>query len=315
MVHPKIATLANQFKLHELKFQNASSYLASKLDSDQNPARLRQNLAQIQTVASRLEELVEQMSAHMPLEELELLLQISADTSHQILQITDQIENLTTTKLTHASRSQSSPAFTAVQLRFDEFTTAPAATAPTTSTQTDSSRSDIQQPASTVTTNREATHILDMTGLELSRHLATVEDTTLPMTPDRHQHINRGTQPTENSTTVTHLDNVLQQQEPPSFGNSLQPQHSTSTTGSSLIASQQHANVQTIKLTPQLPPLLNQPTFNANSEQRHISNSNQLLQSSLETCFPNWSIHQTTINQPLTLFLPTILHTRELPTR
>ena len=90
MVHPKIATLTNQFKLHELKFRNASNYLASRLDSDQNPARLRQNHAQLQTIACRLEELAEQMSAHMPLEELEPFLQISADTLLQILQIADQ---------------------------------------------------------------------------------------------------------------------------------------------------------------------------------------------------------------------------------
>ena len=74
----------------------------------------------------------------------------------------------------------------------------PTATTPTTLTQTDSSRYDIQQPSSTVARNREANHILDMTGLELSRHLAIVEDATLPMTPDRHQHNNRGTQPTKN---------------------------------------------------------------------------------------------------------------------
>ena len=187
MVHPKIATLASQFKLHELKFQNASSYLASKLDSDQNPARLRQNLAQWQTIACRLEELAEQMSAHMPLKELEPFLQISADTSLQFLQITDQIETLSTTELTHATHSQSSPGFTAVQLRCDEFTTTPAATAPTTSTQRDSSRSDSQQPASTVAKNREATHILDMTGDELSssshcRRHNTSNDTRPPAT-------------------------------------------------------------------------------------------------------------------------------------
>ena len=121
MVNPKIATLTNQFKLHELKFRNASNYLASRLDSDQNSARLRQNFAQLQTIACRLEELAEQMSAHMPLEELEPFLQISADTSLQILQIADQIETLSTTELTHATHSQSSPGFTAVQLRCDEF--------------------------------------------------------------------------------------------------------------------------------------------------------------------------------------------------
>ena len=74
MVNPKIATLTNQFKLHELKFRNASNYLASKLDSDQNPARLRQTLAQLQTIACKLEELAEQMSAQMLLEELEPLI-------------------------------------------------------------------------------------------------------------------------------------------------------------------------------------------------------------------------------------------------
>ena len=317
MVHPKIATLANQFKLHELKFQNASSYLASKLDSDHNPARLRQNLAQLQTIASRLEELAEQMSVHMPLEELEPFLQISADTSLQILQITGQIENPTTTELTHALHSQSAPAFTAAQLRCDKFPTTPTVTATTTLTQTDSSRSDIQQPSSTVATNREATHILDMTGLELSRHLATVEDTTLRMTPDRHQHNNRGTQPTENSTTVTDLDNVLQQQEPSSFGNSLQPQHSTSTTGSSLIASQQHANLQTIQLPPQLPPLLNKPTYNNHSEQRHLSNSNQHLQPTLDNMLPQlvytFNYHQPTFDTFVThnpTYLPTAYEMR-----
>ena len=180
-------------------------------------------------------------------------------------------------------------------------------------TQTDSSRSDIQQPSSTVATNREATHILDMTGLELSRHLATVENTTLPMTPDRHQHNNRGTQPTENSFTTTDLDNVLQQQEPSSFGNSLQPQHSASTTGSSLIAPQQQANMQTIRLPPPLPPLLDQQTFNNHFEQRYISNSNQHFQPTVDNI--PIGLHPTTINQLLTPLLPTILHTRQLPTR
>ena len=136
-----------------------------------------------------------------------------------------------------------------------------------------------------------------MTGFELSRHVATVEDTTLPMTPDRHQHNNRGTQPTENSTIVTDLDNVLQQQEPSSFGNSLQPQHSTSTTGRSLIASQQHANVQTIQLPLQLQPLLNQPTFNNHSEQRLISKGTQHLQPTLDNMLPQL-VYTSNYHQP-----------------
>ena len=228
----------------------------------------------------------------MPLEELEPFLQISADTLLQILQIADQIETLSTTELTHATHSQSSPGFTAAQLRCDEFTTTPAATAPTTSTQRDSSISDSQQPASTVATNREATHILDMTGDELSRHLATVEDTTPPMTPDRQQHNNRGTQPTDISTTVTDLDNVLQQPEPSSFGNSLQPQHCTSTT-----APQQQAIMQTIRLPPPLPPLLDQQTFNNHSEQRHISNSNQHFQPTVDNMLPQL-VYTSNYHQP-----------------
>ena len=145
---------------------------------------------------------------------------------------------------------------------------------------------DSQQPASTVATNREATHILDMTGDELSRHLATVDDTTPPMTLDRQQHNNRGTQQTEISPTVTDLDTVLQQPEPSSFGNSLQPQHCTSTTGRGLIAPQQQANLQTIRLPPPLPHLLDQQTFNNYSEQRHISNSNQHFQPTVDNTLP-----------------------------
>ena len=172
----------------------------------------------------------------------------------QILQFTDQIENLKPTELTDANHSQSSPAFTAVQRRNDEFTTTPAAT-PAISTQRDSSRSENQQPASTVAIHREATHILDMTGDELSRHLVGVKDSRLPMTPDRQQHNDRSTQQTENSTTVTDHDNVLHQ-EPSSTEKSLSPQHYTSTTGSSLMDFQQEANMQTIHLHPHLPPLL-----------------------------------------------------------
>ena len=72
--------------------------------------------------------------------------------SLQILQFTNQTENLPPTKLTHASHSQSSLAFTTQAARS------------ATSTRMDSSRSNSQQPASTVATHQEATHILDMTG-------------------------------------------------------------------------------------------------------------------------------------------------------
>ena len=41
------------------------------MDSDQNPARVRHNLAQLQTIACKLEELAEEMSAYLPLTEKE----------------------------------------------------------------------------------------------------------------------------------------------------------------------------------------------------------------------------------------------------
>ena len=102
------------------------------------------------------------MPAYLPLTELETILQISGDTSHQIIQFTDQIEDLTPTDLTHDSHCHSSTDFTVIQLRCDEFTTAPAATAPAISTQPDSSRSDSHEPASAVATHREAAQILDI---------------------------------------------------------------------------------------------------------------------------------------------------------
>ena len=97
-----------------------------------------------------------------------------------------------------------------------------AATAAAISAQKDSSRSDSQRLLSTVATHQEAAHILDMTGNELSRHLATDEDTTLPLTPDRQQQ---------------QQQQQLQQQ-PSSTGNSLHTQHCTSRIGSSLMALQ-----------------------------------------------------------------------------
>ena len=130
------------------------------------------------------------------------------------------------------------------------------------------------------------------------------------MTPDRHQQNNRGTQPTENSTTVTDLDNVLQQQEPSSVGNSLQPQHCTSTTGRSLIAPQQQANIHTIRLPPLLPPLLDQQTFNNHSEQRHISNSNQHFQPTVDNMLPQL-VYTSNYHQPT--FDPFVTHNPTYP--
>ena len=230
------------------------------MDCDQNPARLRQNLAHLQSFACRLEELAEKMSAHLPLTELELFLQISDDILLQILQFTDQIEDITVTELTHACHSQSSPAFSTVQLRCDEITTSPGATAPAILTQTDSSRSNSQQPIYSCHSSGSHSHFGHdrRRALSSSSHRRRQHSQWYPTASNT-----RSSQPTENSVTVTDHDNIHQEQVS-SIGNNLQQEHCTSTTGSSLMPLQQQANVQTIP--PQLPPLLHQQTFNNPSE-------------------------------------------------
>ena len=95
MVNPKIDTLKNKFRLQECKFENTSNYLASKLTSDNNIQRLREILAQLQTIVTKLEDISEQMSAFMTLDDLEPLLQKSADFSSILLHYADKIDNLT----------------------------------------------------------------------------------------------------------------------------------------------------------------------------------------------------------------------------
>ena len=95
MVNPKIDTLKNHFRLHECKFENTSNYLASKLTSDNNIQRLREILAQLQTIAAKLEEISEQMSAFMTLDDLEPFLQKSADFSLILIHYGDKIDDLT----------------------------------------------------------------------------------------------------------------------------------------------------------------------------------------------------------------------------
>ena len=142
--------------------------------------------------------------------------------------------------------------------------------------------------------SREATHILHMTEDELSHHLGTVEDTTLPMTHDSKQH-NTSTQLTENATVVTDHDNVLQQQQPSRYWK--QPSTTYSTTGSSLATLQQQANMQTINSLPQLLPLVDQQTFNNHSEQPQISNSSQHSQLTIDNMLPEL-VYTSKYHQP-----------------
>ena len=71
MVNPKQQTLQNQFKLHDIKFTNSSNYLTSQLDLNSIPTQLNVILAAIETVALKLENLAEQLSAHMVLDDLD----------------------------------------------------------------------------------------------------------------------------------------------------------------------------------------------------------------------------------------------------
>ena len=65
MVNPKQQTLQNQFKLHDIKSTNSSNYLASQPDLNSTPTQLNEILAALKTVASKPENLAEQLSALM----------------------------------------------------------------------------------------------------------------------------------------------------------------------------------------------------------------------------------------------------------
>ena len=93
MVNPEQQTLQNHFKLHDIKFTNSSNYLASQLDLNSTPTQLNEILAALKTVASKLENLAEQLSAHMTLDDLEPYLQKSADASILVLHYADKISS------------------------------------------------------------------------------------------------------------------------------------------------------------------------------------------------------------------------------
>ena len=90
-MNPKIDTPNNYFRLHDCKFKNTSNSLASKLTSDNNIQRLREIFAQLQTIAAKLEEIFEQVSAFMTLDDLELFLQKSAELSLFLLHYADKL--------------------------------------------------------------------------------------------------------------------------------------------------------------------------------------------------------------------------------
>ena len=94
MVNPKQQTRKNQFKLHDIKFKNSSNYLAAQLDLKGTPIQLNEILAAFITVASKLENLAEQLSAHLNLDDLGPCLQKSADAPIIVLHYADKISSL-----------------------------------------------------------------------------------------------------------------------------------------------------------------------------------------------------------------------------
>ena len=188
MVNPKIDTLKNHFRLQECKFEKTSNYLASKLTSeDNNIQRLREILAQLQTIAAKLEEISEQMSAFMTLDDLEPFLRKSADFSLILIHYADKIDNLTQSG---PSRSSTCAPF---ERRYEESPSAPTnpasqqqqdfATAPNNTTRLPQFFINSGQPVTRAPSQPQLpTHIMDMTGPELSRHLGSLDNSHVSTT-------------------------------------------------------------------------------------------------------------------------------------
>ena len=204
MVNPKIDTLKNHFRLQECKFEKTSNYLASKLTSeDNNIQRLREILAQLQTIAAKLEEISEQMSAFMTLDDLEPFLRKSADFSLILIHYADKIDNLTQSG---PSRSSTCAPF---ERRCEESPSAPTnpasqqqqdfATAPNNTTRLPQFFINSGQPVTRAPSQPQLpTHIMDMTGPELSRHLGSLDNshvsTTAHQDPSYTEDIQRNTE-------------------------------------------------------------------------------------------------------------------------
>ena len=182
MANPKIDTLKNHFRLHECKFESTSNYLASKLSSDNNIQRLCEILAQLQTIAAKLEKISEQMSAFMTLDDLEPFLQKSADFSLILLHYADKIDNLT-----QSGPSRSSSTFAPFERRCEDSPSAPTipvsqqqqdfATAPNNTTPLPQLLINSAQPATRAPSQPQlTTHIMVLTGPELSRHLGSLDN-------------------------------------------------------------------------------------------------------------------------------------------
>ena len=167
MVNPKQQTLQNQFELHDIKFTNSSNYLASQLDLNSTPTQLNEILAALKTVAPKLENLAEQLSAHMTLDDLEPYLQKSADASILVLHYADKISSRQIQRDNISLRSHLSDSVPGSHRHFEE---------ETTRRPTEAVDHPHQQSPSASSHDNPNANILDMTAEQLSRHLAQSAD-------------------------------------------------------------------------------------------------------------------------------------------
>ena len=167
MVSPKQQTLQNQFKLHDIKVTNSSNYLASQLDLKCTPTQLNEILAALKTVASKLENLPGQLSAHMTLDDLEPYLQKSAGASILVLHYADKISSRQIQRDNISLRSHLSDSIPGSRRHFEEETTRRPTEAVDHTNQPNPSSSSHDNPNA---------NILDMTAEQLFRHLAQSAD-------------------------------------------------------------------------------------------------------------------------------------------
>ena len=292
MVNPKIATLTNQFKQHELEFLNAINYLASKLNCDHNPARLRQNQSQLQTIACRLEELAEQMSAHLPLQNLSRFSRFqptahfkfyNSPTKLKIQHLLQNSRMTITANILQHLRQSNLDATNSQQL------------------QQPNPQSRHKLTAADPTINNP---LLQLPLIGSHSHLRHDRRRVFPSSGHRRRHNTpNDTRPPATQQQTNRKPNYRHRprqrtsaKQPSITGNSLQPQHCIGTTGSSLMVLQQ-SNMRTILLPPQLPPHIHQQTFNNHSEQPQISNSSRHLQTTLDSMLPQL-VYTSNYHQP-----------------
>ena len=174
MVRPKIQTLKNQFQLYKTKFENCSTYLASQLDARDNVSSLQDILTELRTSAAKLEDLACQLSAHLSGDDLEKIFQHVAESSLTVLQHSDCIRAKEARNHPSPASSRPSTAFKPVQRRCDDFTSTFPEADPTSAIDPQPQSPNVHQLQTVSEEVPSDTHLLDMTGDQLTRHLAAI---------------------------------------------------------------------------------------------------------------------------------------------